>query len=298
MSVKSRFDKWKKEHKSQLQEYRLTLHYIRKSPLTMSGLIIIVVVFSIAIFAPLLATHNPRMIDLKNKFLKPSFEHFFGTDAAGMDIYSKVVYGTRYDLYMGLLVVALAGPIGSILGIFAGYQGGKIDGIIMRIVDIVFCIPSMILAMAIMAALNQRSLTILVTAIASIWWVWYARLARGITLSLKEERYVEAAKAAGASDWYIMLVHILPNTIGPLIVNATLDIGTIILSIAALNFLGLGAEPGVPEWGRMVSEGRNYLRDYPWITTFPGLAILFTCLGFNLLGDGIRDVLDPRLRRG
>jgi peptide/nickel transport system permease protein len=296
MDIRKHVAGWKIEHDSQIREFRLTLRLLRKGP-PLLGIIIVLCVLFLAFFAPLLATHNPSDVNFPERFLPPSTSHFFGTDSAGQDVYSKVIYGARYDLFIGLVVIALAAPLGSILGIIAGYRGGKIDSIIMRITDVFFAVPAIVLALAISAAIGWRGLEITVIAIAAVWWPFYTRITRGITLQIREEQYIEAARSLGARMRRIILKHVLPNAVAPIIVQATLDLGYVILTAATLSFLGLGAQPGDPEWGRIVAEGRPYIQDYPWIITFPGMATFLTCLGFNLLGDGLRDVLDPTLRR-
>lgn len=250
----------------------------------------------VSVFAPVFATHDPRSVNLAEQFLPPSEEHFFGTDSAGMDIYSRVIYGGRLALASGLMILALCTTLGSVLGLVAGYIGGRLDTVIMRITDVFLAFPGLVLAMAVVAGIRQRSLAVLVVAIAIRWWAPYARIMRGQTLSVSTHEFVEAARAIGVQHRRIMFRHILPNTISPIIVQATLDLGYIILTAAALSFIGFGAPAGEPEWGRMVADGREYIRSQWWIITFPGLAIFLTVLAFNLIGDGLRDILDPRLK--
>jgi len=226
----------------------------------------------------------------------PSWNHLFGTDVSGGDIFSRVIWGTRIDLAIALVVVLSAAAMGSAIGAFSGFKGGKIDEVLMRITDIFLAFPALILAMAIAAALG-RNLTNLSIALIAVWWPAYARLIRGQVLSERGKLYVEAAQAAGASTTRIIFRHVLPNSIYPLLVNTTLDLGGVILTAAGLSFIGFGAGAGVAEWGLMIADGRNYLFDNPWMATFPGLAILLSSLSLNLVGDGLRDVLDPRLRR-
>jgi len=249
-----------------------------------------------AILAPFLANHDPHEIDLQNKFQPPNREYYFGTDSVGQDIYSRILYGSRLALQTGITVLATAGSIGLIIGVIAGYFRGKIEEVIMRITDIFFAIPSLILAMAVSAALGERSLTVTLVALSVVWWPFYTRTVRGVTMSLRENQYIEASKCIGANDWRIIFDHILPNTLGVIIVQASMDMGNVILTAAALSFIGFGAGPGEAEWGRMIADGRFYIQTYPWMTIFPGLAIFFAVLGFALLGDGLRDILDPRLR--
>ena len=258
----------------------------------MTGALILV-----AIFAPLLSPYSPTKTSLRERLSPPSASHFFGTDDAGRDILSRVVFGSRITLRICIVVVGLTLGIGTLLGVLSGYIGGWVDELIMRLNDVFLAFPALILAMAIAAALGP-SLQNAIIAMVVIWWPRYARVARGQVLSIREIDYVTSARALGSSPFRIMLYHILPNCISPIIVQATLDLGEVVLTAATLSFIGFGAQPPVPEWGAMISVGRNFLRDYWWYPTFPGLAILFTVMGFNLLGDAVRDVLDPRLRRG
>ncbi len=228
--------------------------------------------------------------------MAPSWKHLFGTDISGGDVFSRVIWGTRIDLTIAIVVVLSASVVGSAIGAFSGFKGGKIDEVLMRVTDIFLAFPGLILAMAIAAALG-RNLGNLTIALTVVWWPPYARLIRGQVLSEREKLYVEAARAAGASPMRIIFRHVLPNSIYPLLVNATLDLGGVILTAAGLSFIGFGAGAGVAEWGLMIADGRNYLFESPWMATFPGLAILFSSLSLNLVGDGLRDVLDPRLRR-
>jgi peptide/nickel transport system permease protein len=228
--------------------------------------------------------------------MTPSWKHLFGTDVSGGDVFSRVIWGTRIDLTIAIVVVLSASVVGSAIGAFSGFKGGKIDEVLMRVTDIFLAFPGLILAMAIAAALG-RNLGNLTIALTVVWWPPYARLIRGQVLSEREKLYVEAARAAGASPMRIIFRHVLPNSIYPLLVNATLDLGGVILTAAGLSFIGFGAGAGVAEWGLMIADGRNYLFESPWMATFPGLAILFSSLSLNLVGDGLRDVLDPRLRR-
>lgn len=296
-AINSWFQRWKIEHQSQLKEYRYTLHLIRQSPLTLLGVTIIVGLIIVAIFAPWIAPYDPEMPNLEKLFQPPSWEHPFGTDQLGRDIFSRVIFAARYDLIIGVMVVAVAASFGTVLGVITSYFSGKIDEIFMRITDMFFAIPGLILAMAFAAAIGERSLQTMMLAISFTWWPYYPRIIRGQVLSIKEQQYVEAAKSLGASDRRIIFRHVLPNTLAPVLVQASLDIGWVILTAASLSYIGFGAQPGAAEWGRMISDGRKWLQSSPWMTTFPGLAILITVLGYNLLGDGIRDIMDPKLRR-
>jgi len=289
--------KFKAEHESKIKELRYTLFLIRNSPLTILGLIIILTLVLVAIFAPYIAPYDPEKTNILERLQPPSSKHYFGTDDLGRDIFSRVVWGTRISLEIGFTVVLLAVAIGSVLGLLAGYYRGKVDEILMRITDMFFAIPSLILAMALSAALQTRNIWTVMLAVTFVWWPSYVRIVRASVLSLADSQFVEAAKSVGASDLRIMFRHILPNSLAPLLVQMTLDLGAVILVAAGLSFIGFGAGPHTPEWGRMVAEGRNYMTTAWWMITFPGLAIFLTVLGFNLLGDGLRDILDPRLRR-
>jgi peptide/nickel transport system permease protein len=271
------------------------LRALARNPTSVIGLTIISGLGLMALLAPLLATHDPQLVDLSTQLQPPGPAHWFGTDSVGQDIYSRVVYGSRLALGSGLLVLLLATTTGSLFGIVAGYLGGWMDDVIMRITDMFMAFPGLILAMAIVAALQQRTLWAVVIAISIRWWTPYARLMRAETLSLRNREFIEAARSIGARPSRILLRHVLPNALSPIIVQASLDLGYIILTAAALSFIGFGAQPGEPEWGRMVADGREYMRTNWWVITFPGLAIFVTVLGLNLLGDGLRDVLDPRL---
>ena len=249
-----------------------------------------------AVFAPWIAPYGPEERIWSEPRQPPSLRHFFGTDVSGGDVFSRVIWGARIDLTIALVVVVSAAAVGSAIGAFSGFKGGKVDEVIMRVTDVFLAFPGLILAMAIAAALG-RNLNNLTIALVAVWWPAYARLTRGQVLSEREKLYVEAAKAAGAGLFRTIFRHILPNSIYPLLVNATLDLGGVILTAAGLSFIGFGAGAGVAEWGLMISDGRNYLFESPWMATFPGFAILLSSLSLNLVGDGLRDVLDPRLRR-
>ena len=284
------------EKHSPNSEWRRAVHGLRKSPLAVLGSVIIGILIAMAIFAPFLAPYSPTKMRLSERLSPPSSRHIFGTDDVGRDILSRVIYGSRISLRICTVVVGLTIGIGTILGVTAGYLGGWVDELIMRISDVFLAFPALILAMAIAAALGP-SLQNVILAMVVIWWPRYARVARGQVLVLREIDYMVAAKAIGTSGGRTFIHHILPNCISPIIVQATLDLGEVLLTAATLSFIGFGAQPPTPEWGAMISLGRNYLRDNWWYATFPGLAILVTVMGFNLLGDAARDVLDPRLRR-
>jgi len=278
-------------------EWRRAFRGIRKSRLALFGLLITGLLTFMAILAPLIAPYSPTKMSLRERLSPPSTSHLFGTDDAGRDILSRVIYGSRITLRICIIVVGLTLGIGALLGILSGYIGGWVDELIMRLNDVFLAFPALILAMAIAAALGP-SLENAIIAMVVIWWPRYARVSRGQVLAIREIDYVTSARALGASPVRIMIRHILPNCISPIVVQATLDLGEVVLTAATLSFIGFGAQPPVPEWGAMISVGRNFIRDYWWYPTFPGLAILVTVMGFNLLGDAVRDALDPRLRRG
>jgi len=284
------------EHKSQIEDLQYSLHLWRRSPLSIVGSILVLSIIITAIFVPYIAPYDPIEQDIKKRLGPPSWDHPFGMDNLGRDILSRVIYGTRVTLMIALIVTAIGGSIGTLLGVVAGFLGGRVDEVLMRITDMFLAFPRLILALAFAAALGP-SLNNMMIAIAIVDWPIYARLARGQALSIKREDYIEAARGIGASKWRIMFLHILPVCSSPIIVQLTLHMGTVILTAAALGFIGLGAQPPTPEWGVMVSDGRPYIMNQWWVSTFPGLAIMIAVLGFNLLGDGIRDILDPKLRR-
>ncbi len=267
-----------------------------RNPLVMLGAAIVLVFAAAALAAPLLAVSSPLLQRLDERLAPPGAGSPLGLDQLGRDIFSRLLFGARISLLVGLVVVALAGVVGTLVGVIAGFAGGWADHVLMRITDIFFAFPSLILAMAIAAALGP-SLSHAMVAIAAVTWPVYARLSRAQTLVLNRLEFLDAARAMGAPDLRIVLRHILPNALAPLVVQASFNMGEAILIAAGLSFIGFGAQPPIPEWGVMVSEGRDYITTQWWVPTFPGLAILLAVTGFNLLGDGIRDVLDPRLRR-
>jgi len=274
---------------------RAILRELLRSPLVIFGLAVVLAVVFMAIFAPQIAPYSPSQINFSAVTAPPSSSHLMGTDDVGRDILSRIIFGSRIDLLIGFLTICGAILIGLPLGAIAAYRGGWIDEIIMRVTDMFLAFPPLILAMALAAALGP-GLIHAMEAMLITWWPWYTRLIRGQVLSLKENTYVEAARALGANDLRIVLRHVLPNSLSPIIVQGTMDIGNAILTAASLSFIGLGAQPPQPEWGAMITVGRNYIQQYWWMATFPGLAILLTVMGFNLFGDGLRDSLDPRLR--
>jgi len=273
--------------------WRRSLRTLVRNRMAMAGAIIIFIWAVVAIAAPVVAPFDALAQKIEDRLSPPSAQHLFGTDELGRDVFSRVVYGARISLPVGLLVILFATLAGALVGALAGYIGGVFDLLIMRLADITLAFPSIVLALAIAAALGP-SLRNALIAMILVWWPEYARLMRGQVLSVKNDEYVVAARVLGASDGRILARHIIPNTLAPIIVKASLDAGSAILTIAALSFIGLGAVPPTPEWGAMISMGRFKFYQW-WLTTFPGLAVLTVVLGFNFLGDGVRDAFDPRM---
>lgn len=272
-----------------------TRRWIRRYGLAAFGASIILIWILIALFAPLISRYSPNIVDVSIRLQPPSAQHWLGTDALGRDVYSRLVYGSQISLFTGFVVVIVAAVVGTLLGGIAAYARGKIEELIMRITDLVFCFPPIILALAIAAALGIGA-TNTIIAMLVVWWPKFARLARSLIIVQRSQEYVEAAMVLGLSPARILIRHIIPNSVGPLIVLVTLDIGNAIITFAGLSFLGLGVIPPMPEWGSMVGEGRELIEQW-WVAAFPGLAILTIVVGFNFLGDGIRDWLDPKSRR-
>lgn len=267
----------------------------RKNKIAVVGIVIVAFFILLAIFAPFIAKegiNNQMMVD---RLQPPSGEYWLGTDDFGRDIFSRIVYGARISLWVGFSAVVGSAIVGSLLGIIAGYYGRWVDVIISRIFDIMLAFPSILLAIAIVAVLGP-SLRNALIAIAIINVPNFGRLIRSRVLSIKEDEYIMAARSVGLKDMRILFSHILPNSMAPVIVQGTLAIATAILEAAALGFLGLGAQPPTPEWGKMLADSKDYLQSAPWTMIFPGLAIMFTVLGFNLMGDGLRDAMDPRMK--
>jgi peptide/nickel transport system permease protein len=269
---------------------------LRSSPLITAGGAVALLIVLVALAAPLLvpfpadagsATHPVSALQA------PSLHHLFGTDQVGRDVFSRVLEGAHVSPLVALFVLVIACVVGIPLGVVAGYFGGVADEVIMRITDVFLAFPSLLLSLA-FAAVLPPSLTSLTIAIAITWWPWYTRLIRGQAASVAGRPYVESCRALGIPTWRILLRHVLPNAVTPLIVQVSLDVGGVILTASALSFLGLGAQDPTPDWGLMIAEGENYFTTQWWLVTYPGLAILLTALAFNLLGDGLRDVLDPR----
>jgi peptide/nickel transport system permease protein len=275
---------------------RRLLRLFGASPLITAGGAVALLIVLVALVAPLLAPFPADAGSATNPVAAlqaPSLHHLFGTDQVGRDVFSRVLYGARVSPLIALLVLVIACVVGVPLGVVAGYFGGVADEGIMRVTDIFLAFPSLLLSLA-FAAVLPPSLTSLTIAIAITWWPWYARLIRGQAASVAGRPYVESCRALGIPTWRILLRHVLPNSVTPLIVQVSLDFGGVILTASALSFLGLGAQDPTPDWGLMVAEGENYFTTQWWLVTYPGLAIMLTALAFNLLGDGLRDVLDPR----
>jgi peptide/nickel transport system permease protein len=278
--------------------HRAVWREFRHNRAAVLGVIILCFMVLMALLAPIVAPYDPILdLDFDRTLLPVGAKgHLLGTDDYGRDITSRLIYGSRLSLQVGIIVVGMAGSIGTVLGLMAGYVGGWTDTLIMRIVDIAYSFPFFILAIAITAVLGPSSQNAMI-ALAVISWVPYARLVRGEALAVKQREYVQAARAVGVSTFRIIFRHVLPNCLAPVIIQSTLGVGGAILAATSPSFLGLGAQPPTPEWGAMLSEGKNFLRLAPHLTMVPGLAIALTVLSLNLIGDGLRDALDPRLRR-
>jgi len=273
-----------------------TWYLLKSNPLTLVGLAIVVVVAVVALAAPVISPYAPNEVVFGDRLKAPGPGHLMGTDEMGRDLLSRVIWGSRVSLQAGLIIVLTGMVVGLAIGSFAGFMGGIVDTVIMRVMDIILAFPSLVLAMALAATLGPN-LTNAMLAIAFVRIPVYVRLVRGQALTVRERDYVKAARVSGARSGWIIMRHIVPNTLTPVLVLATLDIGGAILTASALSFLGLGAQPPLSEWGAMVSAGRKFILDQWWYATFPGAAIFITAIGFNLFGDGLRDILDPRLRR-
>ncbi len=256
-------------------------------------LILAILVVVVAILAPYIVPKDPFLAEMGKSLQKPSTEYIFGTDILGRDLFSRVIYGSRYSLFITLILVATIFVIGTFLGVIAGYFGGIVDMIIMRIGDMMIAFPGLILAIAI-AGLLGPSVSNAIIAISSVAWTKYARLSRSMVIKVKQELYVEAAKVTGTKDLKILLKYIIPNMITAMIVTAVSDLGILMLEVATLSFLGFGAQPPIPEWGAMLNEGRTYLAKAPWIMMYPGVAIVVVVIIFNMLGDSVRDLIDEK----
>lgn len=284
-----------KAHRKKSNQFLEIFLRLCRNKSAMLGLIILLVLVFCAVFAQWVAPYDYAAQHLADRFHSPDAQHLFGTDNLGRDIFSRVVYGARISLVVGISSVCLAAGIGIVLGAVAGYYGGLFDNILMRVMDVLLAIPNLLLAISIAATLGS-GMQNLVLAIGLGAAPGYARIVRASILSLKDQEFVEAARAVGASDFHIITSHILPNCLAPIIVQMTLGVATAILSTASLSFIGLGIAPPTPEWGSMLSAGRQFIRDAWYIVMFPGLAIMVTIFGLNMFGDGLRDALDPKLK--
>lgn len=274
-----------------------TMRRLFKHPIGRIGVIIVSILILMALLGPLISPYDPNEIDFTNRFSAPTFSHPFGTDDFGRDILSRVLYGARISLMVGVIAVSIAGTLGTFLGLIAGYTTRRwLDEVIMRGMDILFAFPAILLAIAILAALGKGIANAMI-AIGLVYTPIFARIARGAVLSVRNEEYVIAARALGTRSHLILLRHILPNSLAPLIVETSLSLAFAILAEAALSFFGLGTQPPDPSWGRMLSEGRSYFQQSIWMALFPGLAIMFSVMAFNFLGDGLRDALDPKMKQ-
>jgi len=268
-------------------------------PMSLLGLSIVTAIALVAIFAPLIAPypeHAGSFTDFSNAYASPSLDHPFGTDDTGRDILSRVIFGYRIAFMLTIVVLGIGVPLGIVLGLVAGYTGGWVETVIMRLTDIFLALPPLVLALAIASAF-QPTLEIAMFALASLWWTWYTRITRGVAASQRNEEYVQAAELAGASRFHIMFKEIFPNCISPLLVKMTLDAGIVILTGASLSFIGLGVQPPKPGLGTMVADGTQYMPESWWISVFPGLAIFVLILGFNMLGDGLRNLFDVEVEQ-
>ena len=276
-----------------MKKHKVFFNFFKSTNAIIGG-VIIVLFFLIALLAPLLAPQPPNALSLKDALTPPCREYTLGTDEFGRSILSRIIFGARVSLNIALIASAVALGIGVPLGALAGYYGGWFDSIVQGLVDLTWAFPTILAALAIMFILGTGLHSVMI-AVGVVYWAGYARITRGQFLALREEEYVQAARAVGASNLRIIWRHLLPNSLAPLLVQLSLGMGQVILIEASLSFLGLGAQPPTPSWGAMLSNGRAYLLAAPWLTLFPGLAIMLVVLGFNLMGDGLRDALDPRL---
>jgi len=282
------------KNKSQIAS---VLHRLSKNKLAMFGLLLLIIMILIAIFADIIIDYDEMAIgqNIQERLQRPSTEHWFGTDHFGRDIFARIVHGTRISLSLGIFAMVIAVAIGSVLGAISAYYGGRTDNAVMRFMDILLAIPPILMSISIVSALGQ-SMTNLLIALSIAYVPVFARVIRSSILSVKGQEFVEAAKACGTGDARIIFKHIIPNAIGPIIVQATLAMGSTILIISSLSFMGLGVKPPAPEWGTMLYEGRDFIRQAPYLILFPGAAITISVISLNLLGDGLRDALDPRLK--
>jgi peptide/nickel transport system permease protein len=276
--------------------WTISFRRMRKSRTAIFGIIIIILFTLVAFLAPFISPYDPLEQNFIKSFRPPSAEHYLGTDEFGRDVFSRIIYGARISLQIGFVAVFISLIVGVSVGLIAGYYGGWLDMAVMRVMDLMLSFPYILLALVIMSILGPGIYNAMV-AIGIVYVPQYARIVRSSVLSVKKKEYVIAAKALGANDFRIILKHIFLNSMAPIIIQTTLSIGRAIINAAGLSFLGLGAQPPTPEWGAMLSNGQDFLRNAPWIATFPGIAIALLVLGFNLVGDGLRDAFDPRLHK-
>ena len=276
---------------------KVVVRFVKQDKLLVFSAAAVLILILVALLAPLIMPHDPTAVSLTEKVKPPSFQYPCGTDPLGRCVLSRVIQGTRTSLLAAAIIVAISGIGGVLLGLISGYKGGLVDSLIMRLVDVMLAFPSIILAMALIVSMGP-GLGSVIIALTFVHWTGYARLVRAEVLTLKQSEFVEAARAMGNSSVRILFKYILPNVVAPVMVIASLDIAQIVLSMASLSFLGLGAQPPDAEWGAMINQGREFIRTAPYVTLFPGLAVMATILAFSLLGDSLRDHFDPRLREG
>ncbi len=260
-----------------------------------ASIILFALLLSIGIFAPIISPYDPNELNLKERLMQPCLKHPFGTDNFGRDVFSRVLYGARVSLFVAMSVVALTATIGVTLGMLSGYYGGIVDWVVMRVVDILLAFPNIILAIVILGFFGTSYIN-LVVSLAAMWWVNYARLVRGVVLSLRESEFIIAVKALGSDDLRILIRHILPNTLSPVLPLMTLDLGSAILAVSGLGFLGLGLQPPTPEWGVMLRDALPFMETHPYLMIFPGLMIMISVLTFHFVGDHLREAMDPKSR--
>lgn len=285
-----------KEHNAKAARWRAFYKKLSKNKAAMTGAFIVIIFTILAILAPVIAPYDPSHIEMSKKLQTPSSEHWLGTDDKGRDILSRLLYGSRISLTVGILSTVLGAVVGIVLGIVSGYYGRWIDSVIMRICDVLLAFPGILLALAIVSILGASTTNVII-AVAFFAIPTFARIVRGSTLSVKKLEYIDAIRAMGSSDFRIIFKHILPNILSPIIVQSTLYIASAIITASALSFLGMGTQPPTPEWGTMLAQGRSYVAQAPHLTLIPGLVILLVVVGFNLFGDGLRDALDPKTKK-
>lgn len=286
------------EHEEFIEQEKFEFwHRFCENKIAVLGLVVLVIIILMAILAPLIADYNQVITqDLSNRTIKPGIEHWFGTDGYGRDTFARTVWGARLSLFIAFATILLACIVGMILGVICGYFGGTVDAIVMRIVDVFMCLPPLLFSLSIVSALGNGMWN-LILAVGITMMPYFTRVVRAAVLSVASMDYIEAARANGAHDFYIVTRHIIPNCMGPIIVEATISLSSVIMIAAGLSFIGLGVEPPSPEWGAMLSDSREYMRQAPWLVLAPGFAIMVTALAFNLVGDGVRDALDPRQKK-